>query len=110
MSINSGKTKSMLIIGKRSEKKISSLDLKSDIILNGSTIAQVHSKKHLGIMLDRYMSYDDHIDALCKQLSKRLGFLKHISPYLREEQREIYYITGLLSPNYCTERCVVVLQ
>ena len=46
------------------------------------------------MILDRYTSYDDHIDDLCKQLSKRLGLLKHICPYLRKEQRQIYYNGG----------------
>jgi hypothetical protein len=35
------------------------------------------------------MSYDDHIHDVCKQLSKRLGLLKRICPYLRKEQKQI---------------------
>ena len=38
------------------------------------------------------MNYESHIDELCKKLSKRIGLLKHISPFLKQRQRETYYI------------------
>ena len=37
------------------------------------------------------MNYESHIDELCKKLSKRIGLLKHISPFLKQRQRETYY-------------------
>ena len=37
------------------------------------------------------MSYKCRVDELSKKLSKRLGLLKHISPYLKPTQREMYF-------------------
>ena len=43
------------------------------------------------------MNYESHIDELCKKLSKRIGLLKHISPFLKQRQRETYY-NGVIKP------------
>ena len=43
------------------------------------------------------MTFEPHIGQLCKKLSKRLGLLKHISPYLKKQQRETYY-NGIIKP------------
>ena len=43
------------------------------------------------------MNYEPHIDKLCKKLSKRIGLLKHISPFLKQRQRETYY-NGVTKP------------
>ena len=49
------------------------------------------SHKILGVVIDSQMNYESHIDELCKKLSKRIGLLKHISPFLKQRQRETYY-------------------
>ena len=36
---------------------------------------------------------------LCKKLSKRIGLLKHISPFLKQRQRETYY-NGVIKPTF----------
>ena len=43
------------------------------------------------------MNCESHIDELCKKLSKRIGLLKHISPFLKQRQRETYY-NGVIKP------------
>ena len=53
------------------------------------------SQKLLGVIVDQNMNFEDHIDSLCKQLSKRLGLMKHICPYLKKKQREIYFNSGI---------------
>ena len=35
------------------------------------------------------MSYEPHTDDHSKKLPKRLGLLKHITPYLKQRQREL---------------------
>ena len=98
MIINEKKTKSMLIKGKRLRKRMekqhlaqnSSVDQLS-IILNNSPIENVHSHKILGIEVDEDLDFTNHCEILARKISKRIGLLKHISPYLRRNQREIYY-------------------
>ena len=53
--------------------------------------------KILGVVIDSQMNCQSHIDELCKKLSKRIGLLKHISPFLKQRQRETYY-NGVIKP------------
>ena len=46
----------------------------------------------LGLIIDKDLSFQAHIDELCKKLSKRLGFLRHISPYLKQRHKFIFYL------------------
>ena len=68
----------------------SSVDQLSIILIN-SPIENVHSHKILGIEVDEDLDFTNHCEILAKKISKRIGLLKHISPYLKRNQREIYY-------------------
>ena len=68
-----------------------------DVKIDDSVIEQVSSHKILGVVIDSQMNYESHIDELCKKLSKRIGLLKHISPFLNQRQRETYY-NGVIKP------------
>ena len=46
------------------------------------------------------MSYESHVENLAKKVSKRLGLLKHISPYLKKHH-ERHSILALSSPPSC---------
>lgn len=98
MFINTKKTKTMLVTGKRIVDKLENnasqgLELK----INGVAINSVTSQKLIGVTLDSFMSYEPHVDELVKKISKRLGLLKHISPYLKQRQREMFY-TNVIKP------------
>ena len=69
MTLNESKTKSMLIIGKRLDKMLASLDLQ--IELNNTTIEQVDVFSLLGLKIDMRLSFDKHVDSLCNKLSQR---------------------------------------
>ena len=98
MIINEKKMKSKFIRRKRLRKCMkrqhlaqnSSVDQLS-IILNNSPIENVHSHKILGIEVDEDLDFTNHCEILARKISKRIGLLKHISPYLKRNQREIYY-------------------
>jgi hypothetical protein len=64
--LNERKTKSMLITGKRLDKKLASLDLQ--IELNNTTIEQVYVFSLLGLKIDMR-------DSLCNKLSQQIGVL-----------------------------------
>ena len=66
-------------------------DGRLDFKIDDSVIEQVSSHKILGVDIDSQMNYESHIDELCKKLSKRIGLLKHINPFLKQRQRETYY-------------------
>ena len=41
------------------------------------------------MIVDEDLTYEVHVDKLCIKLSKRLGLLRHISTYLKKNQRII---------------------
>ena len=43
------------------------------------------------VSIDEHLTYEVHFDKLCIKLSKRLGLLRHISLYLKKNQRIIYF-------------------
>jgi low affinity Fe/Cu permease len=89
MVINTSKTKSMAIAGKRIRNNTNTSFISIDAKLNDVVIDQVLSYKLLGVSLDQDLSFTTQIDELCKKLSKRIGLLRHICPYLKQKQREI---------------------
>ena len=89
MFINSQKTKSMLITGKRLPNLVTSTSI--DVSLNGSNIEHVTDFKLLGITLDQDLSFNRQIERLCKKLAKRIGLLCHISPYLKRNHLDVHY-------------------
>ena len=91
MLINANKTKSLLVTGKRIAKKLNDdVTPRLNLKIKNSEIHEVSHLNLLGLTCDRNMTFEPHIDQLCKKLSKRLGLLKHISPYLKKRQKEIY--------------------
>jgi hypothetical protein len=93
MVINEGKTKSMLVTGKRLHQRLSSNETVLNVAINGNNIEQLTSHKVLGLVLDCKLSFEDHVDELWKKVSKKIGRLRHISPYLKLSQRQTYYDT-----------------
>ena len=86
--------------GKRIPAKLDDVTpLRLDVKIDDSVIEQVSSHKILGVVIDSQMNYESHIDELCKKLSKRKGLvlLKHISPFLKQRQRETYN-NGVVKP------------
>ena len=71
--------------------------LRLHVKIDDPVTEQVSSHKILGVVIDSRMNYESHIDELCKKLSKRIGLLKHISPFLKQRQRETYY-NGVIKP------------
>ena len=69
--LNASKTKSLLAIGKRLEKKAPEMNLK--LSCNGSEIEQITSQKLLGVKLDNYLSFTEIIDDTCRKVSMYCG-------------------------------------
>ena len=64
---------------------------KLEVVTNTAEIEEVGSHKLLGLIIDEDLTYEVHADELCNKLSKRLGLLRHISPYLKKNQKIIYF-------------------
>ena len=91
MYMNMQKTKALLVTGKRLRKCMVQDAGKLEIKTDSAEIEQVANHKILGMIIDEDLTYEVHVDKLCNKRSKRLGLLRHISPYLKKNQRIIYF-------------------
>ena len=90
MYMNMQETKALLVTGKRLRKR---MGVKTD----NAEIEQVANHKLLGMIIDEDLTYVVQVDKLCNKLSKRLSLLRHISPYLKKNQR-ISYFNAVIKP------------
>ena len=81
----------MLAVAKRLRKRFDGETSSLQLSLNDKEIEIVRSHKLLGLKIDQDLTYDEHIDELCKKLSKKIGLSRHISPYLKQKYRLVYY-------------------
>ena len=103
MELNASKTKSLLVTGKRLEKKAPDTNLKSSC--NGSEIEQITSQKLLGAKLGDHLSFTEHIDGICTKVSQRIAVLKKIKRNLPLAERKLYFNT-LIKPIMLYGSCV----
>ena len=51
-------------------------------IINNSTIESVRSQKCLGVDLDNRLTFDIHIENICKKICSGIGVIKRIKPFV----------------------------
>jgi len=63
------------------------LEYSSDIAIQsqGQKIEKVSSFCYLGVTLDEHLSWNEHVEIICHKVSKRLGLLSCIRPYLNQK-------------------------
>ena len=64
-----------------------SLELK----LVNSDIEQVDSQKLLGVTIDKHLSFNAHVEELCKKLYQRIAVLRKIRRFIPIERCILYY-------------------
>ena len=71
--LNLTKTKCMLF---GTKQKLANASFK--IQLHGSDIDRVRNFCYLGVILDEYLSWKEHVSKVCTKVNKRLGLLGRI--------------------------------
>ena len=61
------------------------------IQLHGKEIDRVSSFCYLGVTLDENLSWNEHVELICNKVSKRLGLLSRIRPYLTLKAAKYVY-------------------
>ena len=89
MVTNAAKTKCLLVTGKHIPCKLDKCSLELKLV--NSDIEQVDSQKLLGVTIDKHLSFDVHVEELCKKLSQRIAVLRKIRKLIPIEQRILYY-------------------
>ncbi len=73
LCVNSGKSVSMLIGLKRRVK-----NLCLELFLNGKELVCVEKTKYLGLLIDRYLTWEDHIMAIIRSCRSKLYALNRL--------------------------------
>ena len=100
MIIHPEKTKCM-IIASRQKHQLDPLEL--NIVINKSTIQQVDNHKLLGVIIDKDLRWENHINSICKKVSRNLYLLFKLKPYIDVQNMKNFYYAHCLSHfNYCS--------
>ena len=71
--------------------------------IDNHTIISENKNELLGIILDSKLSFEDHINNLCKKASQKLNALARIAPYMCLEKRKTVMKAYLASQfGYCS--------
>ena len=83
LSLNVAKTQNLLIRGRKKLKDIENSETqKLQIVIGEEPVSIVKHIKYLGIEVDQFLSWDDHISAVTKKISKGIGMLRYAKRYL----------------------------
>lgn len=91
LSINTKKTKQMVI--KSTHKTVPT----SNIFVNDNPIERVHEMNYLGIVIDDSLSWNQHIQSLCTQISKYVGILRKLKTRLATDTLKLIYYSLIQS-------------
>ena len=83
LTLNTRKTKSMLIASKR---KLNLIPEGLQILINDTLIEQVKQKDVLGIIIDEELKWKEHINAQCKKLSSAVALLRRAKPFVSQNE------------------------
>ena len=77
---------------------------KVDYSINNLPVKQVSHTKSLGTHIDENLSWNVHIDKLCKKVASGIGAIKRIRPYVHFATMNLVYNYCLIQPyfDYCS--------
>ena len=111
LTLNVSKTEYM-IIGSR--HKLGKIDKDPVIKIGSETVNRVHTSKSLGVIIDDKLKWEDQIDSISKKVSRGIGAIKLIKPYVPKKCLSQVY-NALVQPyfDYCSlvwQNCKLELQ
>ena len=97
LQLNASKTKCMLLHSPRK-----TVNTRLSLIINGATVQQVRVFKYLGVMINDTLTWSDHIDMVCRKVSRDLNLLRRLSWFLPRPLLLLYLKSYILpSFDYC---------
>ena len=79
----------LTITGKRRVANINRSDI--DVIVNGKQLSNVDCATLLGVEIDSKLSFNEHVEKVCKKLASRIAILRKIRACLPLKQRLQFY-------------------
>ena len=77
------------------------------LFFNGHIVSKVTEQKHLGLILDKKLSFKSHVDEKIKKTKKTIGMIKHLSKYLPINTLTLMY-KSLVRPHF--DYCDVIFH
>ena len=66
-------------------------NISMEIFIDGEIIKEVENQKLLGVIIDKTLSWDNQIDAVCLNVTRRIALMKLLSKYLDQSHLNQYY-------------------
>ncbi len=99
LSVNTSKTKSMLFSSNRFRDKDKNLIIEEPRHSTGLSIEQVPNYKYLGVWLDPHLTFEAHMNAICRKVKSRTYILRRMRSYISENLAlDLYH--SLIAPHY----------
>jgi hypothetical protein len=100
LTLNMEKTEYMVI---GTHKRLSRFSQDINVSIDGKVIKQVNSKKTLGVIIDENLCWDKQIENISKKVSKGIGMLRRIKPFVSIGTLAYFY-QALVQPHfdYCS--------
>ena len=96
LTLNASKTEFMLI---GSRQRLNMFHNPPSLMIDGAPITQVTSTKYLGVHIDQTLSWNVHVEILCKKIASGIGALKRVRSFVPHETlRSIF--TSLVQPHF----------
>ena len=67
-----------------------------DIQLANESIQKVDTQKLLGIVIDRSLNWDDQINTVCLNITRKITLFKQLSKYIDKNNMKLYYTSYIL--------------
>ena len=94
MKLNTDKCHFM-ILGKSSNQDVT-------VNVGSSVIGNTEEEKVLGVMIDKKLTFETHINKLCKKAGNKLFALSRLSPYMNSNKLRILMRAFVMSQfQYC---------
>ena len=87
MGVHYGKTHAFIVVSKH----MASANEGISATINEHSIESVSAQKHLGITIDKNLTWEQQIDLVCRNVSRKLTLMKLLSKYFNQNSLKQYY-------------------
>lgn len=92
LKLNVNKTKAMILTKERQTSTDTDIQLK----IENDSIEIVEKHKYLGVIIDKKLKFNYHVDYICKKIAQKVGVLYRSGAYLSQWSRQTIYNTIVL--------------
>ena len=87
MGVHYGKTHAFVV----GSKHMTSANESISVTINEYSIESVNAQKHLGITIDKNLTWEKQIDLVCQHVSRKVTLMKLLSKYVNQNSLKQYY-------------------